>query len=415
MHHNWKTILVTLCFGLIACEESEPESINHYPVISAVTVAGGGVMLGDTAQIYCEALDEDLDSLVYIWTASTGELLGEGTSVAWVPPDYAAQYPLHVRVEDGKGGFTEREFNIQVHGLGNQTWQIYSTQNSEIQRDYTLTIATGNGNAVWLGNEFGNITRFENDTWTTWEVAQGEITDLAIDNSDNAWFISDGGPAKKFDGVDVQHYPETSYAEAIAIDANNHIWVATRQGLYHGEGVSFVPYDTSGAWHASLDIRALSCADDGSVWATGYENGTATPHVFRFQDHSYTSYVLNSPFTPHGKSIATANELVWISHWNGISRYLNGTFTYFESPDPEITSLSGLAVDGRGHVWAGANNALLKFDGTQWTVLTGPGNEIAASWATDIAIDEGGNKWIGLYKLSDKGGGVAVYNELGIH
>jgi hypothetical protein len=100
-------------------QETEPEVVetpapNTMPVILSVTSASDRIEPSDLSQVVCEAEDADGDSLTYAWTASQGEVVGEGPTVDWNAPDTEGLYQLSVTVDDGRGGSAEFSTSVRV-------------------------------------------------------------------------------------------------------------------------------------------------------------------------------------------------------------------------------------------------------------------------------------------------------------
>lgn len=86
---------------------------NHQPAIDSLT-APQKVVPSGSVQIVCNATDRDGDDLSYNWSASAGELNGEGATVAWTAPDSAGSYNIIVAVSDGRGEAVTRQLIIEV-------------------------------------------------------------------------------------------------------------------------------------------------------------------------------------------------------------------------------------------------------------------------------------------------------------
>ena len=83
---------------------------NHQPAITSLKAEPERVLPSGNCQIVCNASDSDGDELSYDWSASGGEIDGEGAVVTWTAPDSAGFYDVTVTVTDGGGG----EFMSQV-------------------------------------------------------------------------------------------------------------------------------------------------------------------------------------------------------------------------------------------------------------------------------------------------------------
>ena len=97
-----------LAFGSAA---SAPTS-NAAPVILSVTPATERIEPLDVCQLVCEATDGDGDALAYTWTASQGEIIGEGSTIDWGAPDTEGLFGVSVTVDDGNGGTDEYSVSL---------------------------------------------------------------------------------------------------------------------------------------------------------------------------------------------------------------------------------------------------------------------------------------------------------------
>ena len=86
------------------------------PVIVSLKAEDTGCRRNAPVALDCIAYDHDGDELIYQWTATGGEIKGEGPFVSWVAPDELGIYTVTVRVSDGKGGEAEESLDIEVEG-----------------------------------------------------------------------------------------------------------------------------------------------------------------------------------------------------------------------------------------------------------------------------------------------------------
>lgn len=87
---------------------------NHRPSINGLEADPGKVVPLGSCQIVCNALDADDDELSYNWSASAGEINGEGATVTWTAPDSAGSYNITVTVTDGRSGEVTDHVIIEV-------------------------------------------------------------------------------------------------------------------------------------------------------------------------------------------------------------------------------------------------------------------------------------------------------------
>lgn len=401
---------------MVGCEETDELNPNHAPVIIQASAVCGGVPLGETGTLMCLATDEDEDSLTYLWTVSAGVLTGSGSQVSWIPPDRAALYPFEVRVEDGHGAYAKASFDVQVFGLGHQTFQLLNSDNSDISSDYLHSVAMALDGSIWTGDNFGNLGHLANGDWNVWSIPGSELISLAVDSQSIVWVGAGGGGLQSFNGSTATAYDTFgTISPAIAIDSQDQVWVGTPQGLYFLDEGELMAYDSTGTWQSDISISSLALDGSENVWAIGKVSPSTTNKLLHFSQRQYTSTALSRAPTYRGAITSDHLGNIWIAHEFGVSRFDGTTLNYFDAPDSSLNNLGGLIADGQGNLWVGANGGMYQFDGNSWDIIRGTNSELSNSRVSDIAIDDSGNKWLSLYRISGDGGGLAVYNENGIH
>jgi len=86
---------------------------NHQPVIASLA-APERVVPSGSCEIVCNATGSDGDELSYNWSASAGELNGEGANVTWIAPNSVGSYNITVTVVDGRGDEFTKQATILV-------------------------------------------------------------------------------------------------------------------------------------------------------------------------------------------------------------------------------------------------------------------------------------------------------------
>jgi hypothetical protein len=113
---NKKKLLITI--GIVAAAVVlvvvfDTILANHRPAIASLE-APEKVIASGSCQIVCDATDRDGDELSYSWSASAGELNGEGATVTWIAPDLVGSYDVTVTVADGHGARARQQVTIAV-------------------------------------------------------------------------------------------------------------------------------------------------------------------------------------------------------------------------------------------------------------------------------------------------------------
>lgn len=102
--------------GIIAWQKAGA-AVNHLPIIKSLTAKPSKVKPTHECTIECVAQDSDGNELSYAWSASEGNIPGEGAAITWTAPDKESNYDITVVVTDGRGGEATKTVQVKVgHG-----------------------------------------------------------------------------------------------------------------------------------------------------------------------------------------------------------------------------------------------------------------------------------------------------------
>jgi hypothetical protein len=87
---------------------------NHEPTITSLEAEPGRIPISGNCQVVCNASDSDGDELSYDWSASGGDISGEGAVVTWAAPNSTGSYDVTIRVTDSRGGEVTDDVTIIV-------------------------------------------------------------------------------------------------------------------------------------------------------------------------------------------------------------------------------------------------------------------------------------------------------------
>ena len=111
---RWQLALVALTLSTIL--GSGCGLFNNAPVISSLEVEKAYLCAAESCEIRVVASDPDGDELSYQWSASGGDISGQGAIVTWTAPGRSGGYVISVRVTDGWGGEASEELDIGCGG-----------------------------------------------------------------------------------------------------------------------------------------------------------------------------------------------------------------------------------------------------------------------------------------------------------
>ena len=96
------TVIAVTAVLLLASSCATPT--NRQPIIASLEPEPEWVTPSGSLQVVCTASDPDGDELNYNWSASAGEVTGDGDTATWVAPPSKGSYSVAVVVTDGHGG-----------------------------------------------------------------------------------------------------------------------------------------------------------------------------------------------------------------------------------------------------------------------------------------------------------------------
>jgi hypothetical protein len=107
-------IVVIAVAAVVVAVVLDAQLANHQPAITGLEAEPDRVLLAGSCQIVCSASDADGDALSYNWSASEGQITGEGDAVTWTAPDSVGFYDVTVTVTDARGGQARSKKPIEV-------------------------------------------------------------------------------------------------------------------------------------------------------------------------------------------------------------------------------------------------------------------------------------------------------------
>lgn len=175
----------------------------------------------------------------------------------------------------------------------------------------------------------------------------------------------------------------------MAVDNDGNLWIAcTGSGVAKLAGDKWTGYNTSNSGLLSNNVTAIEATSDGRIFV-GTGNGIATLGL----TGTWTSYVDPLVSLMEVNSIrSTSTGSVWIGTDNeGL---------YVKDATDYLHTTTGLTVftleeDKSGNVWVGANNGLLRWNGTSWTNISNT-EGLPSGSVTSLLADSKDRMWIGI-------------------
>ena len=105
MNKKRRLVIMVIAVAIVLFVASScTTSTNNQPIITSLEPDPEWATPSGSLQVVCTASDPDGDELSYNWSASAGEVTGDGDTVTWVAPPSEGSYSVAVVVTDGRGG-----------------------------------------------------------------------------------------------------------------------------------------------------------------------------------------------------------------------------------------------------------------------------------------------------------------------
>ena len=243
------------------------------------------------------------------------------------------------------------------------------------------------------------LAHYTHQSWTLATGAPAPVLDIAQGRDGFLW-LATGEGLFRFDGISFEPIvPDGDaaagdYPSAVLVARNGDVWTAfkgsRRFAVYRGGALRFIDAPPAPAW-----IMTLAEGPDGALWAL---TAAFAAEVLRFHDNRWDRFdaTRGLPRDDGLSMVLSSDGAVWVSTIGSVARLPPGG-TRFQT-FREVGGNPRLSVDAEGRVWTSAKEGSYP--------LTGPGGRgapppLRGPYPTDRAqirgaprFDREGNLWI---------------------
>jgi hypothetical protein len=200
---------------------------------------------------------------------------------------------------------------------------------------------------------------------------------FVIDNNGNKWIGLNYGNANSFQLI---RYNGTQWdtfsvfnaisasnkVNALAVDANNNIWIGHNFGLTKYNGTSFTTYNTSNSGIVSDTVISLACGNS-NVYAGSYK-GLSVYNGTNFTNYNTTNGMNNN--TVNCITVENANA-IWLGNPNGLDKFNGSSFTFnYVVPGNTADVVNIIYIDAQNNKWIGTNaHGTIKYDNSAFYTM----------------------------------------------
>ncbi len=298
--------------------------------------------------------------------------------------------------------------------LMGQQWTHYEPDNSDINGDNVLAVASDNRGNLWVGTTQG-LNRLKDGVWTDFadfnEKLKDQFVNCLVADGNTLWIGTDDYGVIEFnDGKWYEHAEETRrlnmrYIRDIAIDHTGTKWIGvTLSGLVQYDGYNWYKY-TAGNSELLSDFILRVVIDNRDRKWVGTNDGLCV-----YDGRRWISYTTKNSKIPHNICLSLAidkENVKWVGTLNGLTRFDGENWVLYDTYNCPIpgNQINDLVFDREGHLWMATDGGVAVFDcNDRWDTFRA-GDKLPKCQFQNITIDRKGNVWVGtdehgLYCLS---------------
>lgn len=225
------------------------------------------------------------------------------------------------------------------------------------------------------------------------------VTAIAFDHNEQLWFTVYDYRRKyalctldKSSGMVVDKCNDYGDAYALAVDNDNTLWVATKQGLLHYTDQSQTLFNSSNTSLTEDTVSDVKIDKQNNIWFITDHN------LCCFNRTTFTTYPIPYSddflrcFDIDGKDIYVG------THQHGMLSLTNKALTpiTYTFPNAPTSSMRGGCVDKQGRFWAGTMTGAFAYNPTDGTIEILPMRQI-----DEIVSDNKGDVWLKPFNTGD--------------
>jgi len=323
--------------------------------------------------------------------------------------------------DNGQAWIGTKEDGISI--FNGETWQTYSTKNSEILCDEIREIAFDNLGNAWIGTAAG-VSVYDGETWSSYTtensgISGNYILDIKFDNLGNVWIGTTEGLSVYYKDSWISYTTENSeisgnFIGDLEFDDLGNVWIDTSSpgghgiSVFDGETWLTLTKDNSGLPHG--DVRGIEIDNLGHIWIqTAWQ-------LYVFDGETWESHGFKYPFA-YPQEVDDHDTIVFLEIDSsgrvmvltyGVLRIYDGNiWTIYNSENSGVNNSDYFAVDPKGRIWFYAVHTIsvLPVDAAGLPQTISPGKEflsryISSGWSnlsTPLIILALLSAWVAIY------------------
>lgn len=199
---------------------------------------------------------------------------------------------------------------------------------------------------------------------------------FVIDNNGNKWMGFNNNSAgthicpqlMRFNGTAWDTFPHIpgKKVNALAIDAQNNIWVGSDSGLVKFNGTTYTTFNISNSNIVSDKIISLA-SGNGNVYI-GTQSGLSVFNGTTFTNYNHTTNGMKSD-TVYCIAVENTNT-IWLGNKYGLDKFNGTTFNFYSVLNGTNAKVNCIYIDPQNNKWIGtAANGAIRYDNINFISL----------------------------------------------
>ncbi len=230
-------------------------------------------------------------------------------------------------------------------------------------------------------------------------IADNHIRKIAVDAENNVWVATKNGGVNLISKSGIFTYNSqnglsSDLTTSITTDSNQNIWIGT-----YGEGINrlnrtiFSSYSSANGLSSALTSAVISDQTDGSLWIGTF--GSGLNHV---KDGVITSYSKRNGLSDDYVTALLQDKAgrIWIGTQNGLN-VLNGKklTVYDTNSGLSGNEISSIAESPQGNIYIGTENSGLNLFKNGAFLPVNKSDGLTSKNINSLAVDKNGSVWVG--------------------
>lgn len=278
-------------------------------------------------------------------------------------------YVLSVTLHNNELWTTNRFYGISQRA--NNRWFSHTSANTGFRTNQWFHSIAFDGNTTWVGGLLALYEMRDGKVVNTYDVNPLSnhciVTAIAFDHNEQLWFTVYDYRRKyalctldKSSGMVVDKCNDYGDAYALAVDNDNTLWVATKQGLLHYTDQSQTLFNSSNTSLTEDAVSDVKIDEQNNIWFITdhnlccYNRTTFTTYPIPYSDDFLRCFDID------GKDIYVG------THQHGMLSLTNNALTpiTYTFPNAPTSSMRGGCVDKQGRFWAGTMTGAFAYNPT---------------------------------------------------